>query len=241
MKFTYLLRRLFITKKCVLCKEPISYDTSEPFCDECIAHWKALTEIKCHKCGYKRNECSCLPNQIRQFSKYGAAWCVFYEGKTYSAINNLVFRLKREYNKDMIDFCATQMAKSIKLLCSRHGLNYKEYIITYAPRRKKGKIKYGFDQSKKLAYAISKILGIEVENCIINEGQDEQKGLSKELRRENAQKSYSVYKKSQIKDKKYFLVDDIMTTGSTLKTCAHMLLNLGANDVIPVTYAKDNK
>lgn len=241
MKLSYLLRRIFITKKCVACKEPISYDTRVPFCKECVEHWNALLELKCHKCGYKHNECTCLPSQVRQIGKHGAAWCVFYEGKSDLSANNLVFVLKREYNKDMIEFCAEQMSRNIMLLCSRYGIDYKEYCITFAPRRKTVKARYGFDQSQKLAFAVAKILGLKAEACLINIGIDEQKSLTKEQRRENAQKSYIANKKAQIANKKYFLVDDIMTSGSTLRACADILFTQGAKDVIAVTYAKDNR
>ena len=104
MKLGYLLRRMLITRKCVICKEPISYEDKEPFCQDCIDQWKMLLETKCHKCGYKHNECTCLPSQIRQISKNGASWCVFYDGKSNLVANNLVFKLKREYNRGIITF-----------------------------------------------------------------------------------------------------------------------------------------
>ncbi len=241
MKFTELLRRLFITKKCVICKEPISYDAYEPFCSECMEHWKAFLEIKCHKCGYKHKECTCLPSQVRQIGKNGAVWCFFYDSKANLKANNLVFTLKREYNKDMIDFCTSEMARNIVLHSSRHGINYKDYCITYTPRRKSGKNKYGFDHSKKLAKSLASKLGIRVEKCLKNIGKKEQKALTKEGRKENAKSSYIVRRKAKIENQKYFLVDDIITSGSTMKACADILLSQGAKDIIPVSYAKDNR
>lgn len=241
MKFGYLLRRLLITRKCVICKEPISYDVPEPFCPDCIDQWKMLLETKCHRCGYKHKECTCLPSQIRQIGKHGAAWCVFYDGKSELVANNLVFKLKREYNRDMIDFCAELMSKNIVLLCSRHGINYKEYCVTYTPRRKSGKYQYGFDHAKKLAIAIAQNLGIKVESCFKNVGTEEQKLLTKEERRENAKSSYILRKKAEIEGKNFFLVDDIITSGSTMKACADILLGQGAKDIISVSYAKDNR
>ena len=59
-------------------------------------------------------------------------------------------------------------------------------------------------------------------------------------RRRNAQGAYVLKKNFENKYKKYFLVDDIITTGSTLVFCSRLLHEAGATDVIPVTYAKDN-
>lgn len=241
MSFLMTLRRLFITRKCVLCKEPISYDADVPFCKDCIKHWKAFLEIKCTKCGFKHTECTCLPEQIKKFCKHGAVWCVFYDSESQLFANNLVFKLKREYNRDMIELCASLMAKNLKALCARYGIDYKDYVVTYSSRREVGKIRYGFDHTRKIAIALSRILGIKVENCFINKGKKEQKSLSKNQRRENAKASYYLKKNAQIADKKFFLVDDIITTGATMSACIELLYSQGANDVIPVAYAKSNK
>jgi competence protein ComFC len=45
------------------------------------------------------------------------------------------------------------------------------------------------------------------------------------------------YKSSEIKDKKILLVDDVLTTGSTLNSCATALLELGARQVNVATLA----
>jgi predicted amidophosphoribosyltransferase len=241
MKLSHLFKRIFITKKCLICKEPISYDNKEPFCQDCIEQWRAFLETKCHKCGFKNTECTCLPSQIKSLSKHGAVWCVFYSGSSDSLANNLVFRLKREYNRDMIEHCAKEMAKSIKLLCHRHGISYKDYQITFAPRRKSGKRKFGFDHTRAIAKALGKILGIEVENCFINVGKREQKSLTKLERRENAKASYFIKNNICVEGKRYFVVDDIITSGATMRACVDLLTENGATDIIPVAYAKNNE
>ena len=240
MKLTRLMKRIFITKKCLICKEPISYDSKENFCQDCIEHWRSFLETKCHKCGFKNTECTCLPSQIKTVSKHGAVWCVFYSGTSDSLANNLVFRLKREYNRDMIEHCAKEMAKRIKLLCHRHGISYKDYQITFAPRRKSGKRKFGFDHTRAIAKELGKILGIEVENCFINVGKLEQKSLTKTERRENAKASYLLKNNVNIEGKRYFVVDDIITSGSSMLACAKLMYSVGAEIVIPVAFAKDN-
>ena len=241
MKISQLLPRFFITRKCLICNEPISYDEEKPFCKNCMPQWKMLLELKCHRCGRKNDECTCLPSQIRESSKYGATWCVFYDNHSKLVANNLVFKLKREYNRGIITFFASEMAKNLKSLTIRNGINYKDAIITYAPRRKKGRYYYGFDHSKKLALSLGKILGVKVKRMLINKGKKAQKLLTKEKRRENAIVSYKTIKRLNIKDKTIFLVDDIITSGSTMKACADLLYNRGAKTVLPVAYAKDNR
>ena len=241
MKISNLLARIFLTRKCIICSEPISYDEKIPFCSDCQTHWKAFLEMKCHRCGRKSDECTCIPSQIKESSRYGAVWCVFYDSKSKLVANNLVFKLKREYNRDIISFFASEMIKNLKSLLIRHGINYKECIVTYAPRRRRVERKYGFDQSKLLAKEIGRQLSIEVKPTLINKGKRAQKLLTKEERRKNAQTSYFLKKNLDLSGKTVLLVDDLITSGATMKAASELLYKVGANDVIPVAFAKDNR
>lgn len=241
MRISEIFRRMLMTKKCLACGEVISYDIKAPFCEDCLEQWQQFTKMKCHRCGHTRTECTCLPSQIREISKHGAVWCVFYDAKSNLPLNNLVFKLKRDYNRDIIEFCATEIVKNLKSLCLRHGIDYKDYLITYTPRRVSGKRKYGFDHSKRMALEISRILGIKTIKTLINVGTAEQKTLSKEKRKENAKQSYELSKNASVSGKKLFIVDDIITSGSTMKACADLLYQSGATDIIPLAFAKDNR
>ena len=236
-----LLKRFLLTRNCIICNEPVSYSDKIPFCEECSEHWTALKNLKCHRCGRKSEECTCLPSQIRECSRHGAAWCVFYDKNSKLIANNLVFKLKREYNKDIISFFADEMTKNLKSLLFSHGIDYKSCIVTYAPRRLSGKFDYGFDHSKELAKYISKNLGVELRKTLVNKGKKAQKNLSKSDRVENARQSYFPRNKIDVSGKTVIFVDDIITSGSTIKACADILYILGAKDVIPVAFAKDNR
>ncbi len=65
------------------------------------------------------------------------------------------------------------------------------------------------------------------------------KGLSLWARRENMLGAVSVKKDAagMIRGKTIALIDDIMTTGSTLSECARVLKEAGAGRIIAVTFA----
>ena len=117
---------------------------------------------------------------------------------------------------------------------------YNSFAITYIPRRKSTKRYYSFDQSQKLAKALGKIINIPVFSCIENKGKREQKRLNKIERLENARKAYAMKKNAKIEYENIFLVDDIITSGASMKVCADLLYENGAKNVIPVAFAKDN-
>jgi ComF family protein len=89
----------------------------------------------------------------------------------------------------------------------------------------------GFNQSEYIARGIASELQIPVANNLIKRKQytQTQTKLSRTERKTNILKAIDVYKKGNIlKGKKYLLVDDVLTTGSTLNVCAETLLIAGA-------------
>ncbi len=67
--------------------------------------------------------------------------------------------------------------------------------------------------------------------------QPQSKSGSPEGRRANIAGAYTVLDPSVIKGKRIMIIDDIITTGSTLSECAKTLLLAGAEDVVCATLA----
>lgn len=81
----------------------------------------------------------------------------------------------------------------------------------------------GYNQSDYIAKGLSEILGIPVlKNAVVrhkkSEVQSKMKGRTK--RKENVKDIFGVVDKEQLKGKRILLVDDVITTGATMASCA---------------------
>jgi ComF family protein len=65
-----------------------------------------------------------------------------------------------------------------------------------------------------------------------------QTGLKKEQRATNLRNAFSVSKSRSIHGERILLVDDVMTTGTTVDSCARSLLAAGASEVRVLTLAR---
>ena len=240
MKIAEILKRMFLERHCLICQEALPYDGSPPFCPDCVEYYQELMEIKCRNCGRKQSMCICLPSKINKISHSVASWSVFYDTDVSIQLSSLFSRLKHKYNREIIDFCTDKMVSSFRAICRARNINYKKFVVTYVTRRRESILKYGFDQSEKLAKSFAKKLGLQVIKVFENRGNEEQKSLNKKQRAENAAKSYVYIDGSLGEHKSVVLIDDIMTSGATLYACAFQLYKNGALNVIPVTFAKDN-
>ncbi len=104
-------------------------------------------------------------------------------------------------------------------------------------------LKRKYNQSALLAYDLSKLINVEVlpHTLIKIRHTKPQAALSENLRLTNIKNAYAVKNPNQIKGKRILLIDDVMTTGSTLNECAKTLLKAGAQSVDTLTIARTLK
>ncbi len=99
----------------------------------------------------------------------------------------------------------------------------------------------GYNQSELIAKELSKRLNIEmnIENLIKNKNIIEQSKLGKEERIKNIEGVYEIRNLQELENKKIILIDDIYTTGSTVKECAKILKQSKCKKIDVLVIAKD--
>ncbi len=102
-------------------------------------------------------------------------------------------------------------------------------IITWVPLSRRRLRKRGYDQARILAEETAKILGLPCEQLLKKKiNTRPQSGIgSAEARRKNAQGVYVCSVPEKAKDRRILVIDDIVTTGSTLSECASELQKAG--------------
>lgn len=112
-------------------------------------------------------------------------------------------------------------------------------LVTIVPLHKERLREREFNQSLLIANPISREYSLVLINTLEKIRKTRyQNELLKSERLKNLKKAFSVSPGADIKDKKILLIDDIMTTGSTLGECAKTLLSGGAKSVKCFTLAR---
>ena len=127
--------------------------------------------------------------------------------------------------------------------CIREHIDVEYDIITWVPLSRKRKRERGYDQAFLLAGATAAELEREVEQTLVKQKhirpQSELSG--KDERVENISGAYEVTDPELLKDKCILIIDDIVTTGSTLEECAKELIKSGAKKVICAALARGSQ
>jgi ComF family protein len=101
------------------------------------------------------------------------------------------------------------------------------------PMHYRKQLERGFNQAEVIAQGVSTETNIIVINDVLTKEQDTST-QTKKTRQERVNNAIDVYKiknQDKIKGKHIMLIDDVVTTGSTLESCALVLLKNGASKI----------
>ena len=158
-------------------------------------------------------------------------------------IKNLIKHFKYEpFIKELAKDLTSLIINHFQLLDKKPSFLKKNpnYVLVPVPLEKR-KLKWrGFNQSEEIGKEISKFLNIPLINDILFKIKETlpQVELSEKEREENIKGVFIIRNRKKISGKKILLVDDVYTTGSTMKECAQLLKKAGAKEVIGIVIAR---
>lgn len=104
--------------------------------------------------------------------------------------------------------------------------------ITPVPLHPVKQKKRGYNQSEQFAKGLSESMGIPVVLSLVRVQHTETQTKKSRMERiENVAEVFDVDPNNDVHGKRLLLVDDVMTTGATLITCANVLLEKGSEVV----------
>lgn len=135
----------------------------------------------------------------------------------------------------MADILATELFASLQ----KEKFNWD--LISFVPVTRKRQAWRGYNQAEELARALVKITLTKVAPPLTKKSNARpQVGLSQKERRQNLRGKLSYQnKKELILGKRILIIDDVVTTGSTLNECAKVYKKAGARSVWGAVIAKE--
>ena len=152
-----------------------------------------------------------------------AAFALFYfnkGGKIQNMLHQLKYNGQQQIGNLLGSIAGAQLAKN-------EIFNNVDYIIP-VPLHKKRFRERGYNQSTRFAEGLADKLNAVVEegNLVRVKSTETQTHKSRFARFENMQEVFRVINPEKLKGKHVLLVDDVITTGSTLEACGEQLLKV---------------
>lgn len=221
-------------KRCVSCKKIGSY-----LCENCFAFLSFDVKNLCLICDKPTFNNLTHPKCNRKLSIDGCFSALNYSKTTQKLIYNFKYK---PYLKDLTTVLVDLFYESIiqnenfvKLMVDG------KWIMVSIPLSGQKFKKRGYNQAEILAKELSKKFNLPFAN-ILQRTRDTktQVGMTNIQRKENIKGAFEMVNgKSSIVNKNVFLIDDVVTTGSTLKEAASILKRNGVKRAIGLTLARD--
>lgn len=230
------IAELLYPKRCIRCRRSGDY-----VCDRCFAGITFLEYQLCGVCqkgsidGLTHPKCRTANGIDGIFSS------IAYRG----IVKKLLYQFKYPpYLSDLRGILGKLLYEGlIQQEAFEKFIEDKGVLIISVPLHKSRERRRGYNQSALLAKELAEKLKILfVSDVLIRQKQTKpQFELKKEERKQNILGAFTINQKFKnlIKSKKIIVVDDITTTGSTIRECAKMLKHNGAKSVIGVTLAHE--
>lgn len=212
-------------------------------CPKCRKLWDSEKLTTCGECGEPVSLCGCMTEELQKARCKGFYKLVYYlHGKNSAVQNRMLFRIKNSPARRCTDFLAQEMAERLRPLTADGVILPVRTVIVYIPRGHSAALQTGTDQAKRLASAFSELTGIPVSHAVARRWgkKKPQKKLDRNERRRNAKRSYRLRKNISLNGKDVILIDDIVTTGSSMAATAKLLRGAGAENIYCFAVASDD-
>lgn len=214
-------------KQCLICKNNTrssAYDSICLGCQSLLSH----PQFSCQNCGVElqsqQSKCGACLNSALPFSR------TYYACSYLKPVDKWVMALKFGGNILMSRLFA-------ELLTPYLNRVDQEYVLMPVPLHKSRLRKRGFNQAYEIAKELAVFCNRELDTSLIRTKNTEMQAQLKLVERsKNVKNAFKTI--TPIKNKKIILIDDVMTTGNTLKECARTLKKAGVEDIQVIVFAR---
>jgi len=232
-----LVELAFFPSFCKTCGALLENSRERVLCGACLDKLVPCRSPLCPCCGrfFEANGgshfCSLCLNAAPPFSCHRSAGR--YRGELKDALLLFKYRKYRTLGKNLASFVSAALQKE-------DGIWPDLDMIIPVPLHWRRRRERGFNQAEVLAREIARPRGLRVETRVLKKiaNVPPQTSLEQAGRARNVRNAYRVVQPGKIRGKTVLLVDDVYTTGATLRECAAAMIKAGAKEVRALTVAQ---
>lgn len=215
--------------KCLICENEKTEKYS--ICSDCLEKIKKPEGQRCKICFDRINTEGLCADCFNKKPFYTRLYCSYIYA---DPLKELILKFKSGDNKYLREYFAR-----IAIDCVPQEIFDKCSLITNVPCSKKKLFARGYDHGAEIAKMISKKTYIPYKETIVRLNTEKTALLNKANRLKSAEERYLFCQ--NVFNQTILLVDDVCTTGATLRACADQLKKAGAKEVFCFTVARTDK
>lgn len=221
--FERLLDLLFVPR-CTVCRARMDA-LGDGICDRCRRSFESAKDTFCDFCGMTAAQCYCMPYNLVGSGCLSYRKLLFYKKDDTPVLRSMIYAVKRRHALAVMRFLAEELA-------ALTGDSVRsDTLVTFAPRTREAVRRYGYDQGRLIAKYYARRTGGRFRQLLVRRRETqstEQKLLNAYQRAENVRGAFVCRRGEDLRGQRVVLIDDVVTSGSTMAECARTLLAAGA-------------
>ncbi len=232
-----LVELLLFPSNCRLCGALLDEPGERVVCRECLGRLRPRRGPVCPCCGRflegpeEGHHCRRCLESPPAFTIHRS--CAAYDGDLREVILLLKYGRFAVLSRPLAVFAGAGLAPE-------EGLWHEADALVPVPLHKIREKERGFNQARLIARGLARERGLEVlSRCLVKvRNVPPQTSLEAAERERNVRSAYAIRDGKRIAGKTLVLVDDVFTTGATLRECSRVLVAAGAREVRALTVAQ---
>lgn len=224
--------------RCIVCDEP-----GELLCEQCRASLPWIAQrYACPNCGAPFGQLTCTECDAAKGHYWETRACI--SALSFAgAAQKLVLAYKDKGERRLAGVIASIMATALDEASAWPAVDGAARFIPdeidavcFVPATAKAYQRRGFDHMEAIARNIAVLEGLAFVDVLARPYGKDQRKLGRAERERNT--AASVVALGSVEGCSFLLVDDVITTGSSIRACARALLNKGAKQVTALSLAR---
>jgi competence protein ComFC len=237
LRLARLIELLVFPSFCRLCRASLEEPGERIVCGACLARLTAAEGPVCSRCGRlfqdagEAHACARCLADPPAFTRHRS--CGRYGGTLKDVILLFKYRRYAPLGRPLGRFMDESLGPDRELWDGAEAL----VPVPLHPSRRRDR---GFNQARLLARELARRRGLGLlEGALVKvRNAPPQAGLRAAERERNVVRTYAVRRPDRVRGRTIVLVDDVTTTGATLRECARVLKAAGAKEVRAITLAQ---
>jgi ComF family protein len=205
----------------------------DPACAPCVRDFFAADQARCTQCGWRVPSAAAAPalcaHCLRNPPHFDATVVL---GDYTPPLDGLIAALKFGHRLELADVFG-------RLLAPRgHAAISAAQVVTAVPLAFERQAERGFNQAHEIARSVARALNVRLATDVLVRTRHAapQESLGLDARRRNVRNAFAV--RGTVRARHVVVIDDVMTTGSTLDEVARALKAAGATSVTNLVVAR---
>jgi len=229
LMFWEALMDIIFPPQCLICEKDVL--STKIVCESCFSRIDINDTFFCGKCGSRM----AMNKRLCHFD------FPYILGAAGSYKNEVLKNLIKGMKFRSIKMAADPLSELLIRYAREIDFSWQNFLVIPMPLSKQRERRRGFNQSELIAEGFAKNIGLPFENNILvrHKNSTPQSELKNwENREENVRDCFSVKTPEIIKNRNVVLIDDVLTSGSTMLSAANILKEAGVKRLVALVLAK---